>query len=234
MNQKKAIVMGVTLAAFSIMTTANLRASAIFFTNTVSITATAVSQGGTNDNGRTTSVSSVNSSITTKQLLSWLAQDEHAEGNFTTSNNFPSGAVLVLIATSSDNSVDFKVLSKNGTPLVDVSDILSLNRSSGTINTAKISDTTGLLSPSGTQTRLLSLTFDDSSLIAPNGLVNLQFDLSGVEVKTVSDTTPRSGTHTESVSAKITSANGEGTLNGNPFIISGSFSFTGKAVISTP
>jgi len=183
MNPKKTIVMGVTLLAFSIMATANLRAAVTLFTNTVSITATAVSQGTTNDNGRITTVSSVNSSVSTKQLLIWLAQDEHAEGNFIASNNFPAGAVLVLIATSSDNSADFQVLSKDGALLVDVSDILSLDRSSDTIDTAKISDTTGLLSPSGTQTRLLSLTFDDAELIAPGGLVNLQFDLSGWKPK---------------------------------------------------
>jgi hypothetical protein len=234
MNPKKTIVMGVTLLAFSILAPANLRASVTLFTNTVTVTATAVSQGSTNDNGKTTSVSSVDSSINTKQLLIWLAQDEHAEGNFVVSNNFPSGAVLVFIATSADNSSDFQVLSKTGTPLVDVSDILSLDRSSETIDTAKISDTTGLLDPSGTQTRLLNLTFDDTQLIVTNGLVNLQFDLSGVEVKTVSDTAPKSGTHTESVKAKVSSASGEGFLNGNPFIISGGFSFTGKAVISTP
>ncbi len=226
--------MGVTMLAFSVLAPANLRASVTLFTNNVSINATAVSQGTTNDNGRTITVSSVKSSVNTKQLLSWLAQDEHAEGNFVTSNNFPSGSVLVVIASSSDNSADFQVLSKNGTFLVDVSDLLSLDRSSATIDTAKISDTTGLLSPSGTQTRLLSLTFDDTELIGPSGLVNLQFDLSGVEVKTVSDSAPRSGTHTESVNAKVTSASGEGFLNEKPFFISGGFSFTGKAVIATP
>src|ERR1700743_3479958 len=67
----------------------------------------------------------VKNHITTKTLLQLLAQREFAEGNYP-SNSFPSGAKLVFFTnpTSLTNSY-YIAEDKNGTELVDVTDLLT-------------------------------------------------------------------------------------------------------------
>lgn len=197
-------------------------------TNIVTLTATIESQGGTNVSGGFTTIASPKkTAITTKQLLQWLAKDEFSEGNIDT-NSFPSGAYLAVITTPTTE--DFQVLTKNNSLLVDVSDVFIGYFGSNTLYTAKIRNSTGLYSPSGMTTRVATLVFDDSGVNAVNGpTAGVTIYLIGLQTTTVTDTNPsRSGVYTETVSATTPNAVGEGTYQGTPVIVTGSFGYTLK------
>jgi hypothetical protein len=225
MKLNKLIMAGVAALSFLALTVGNVKAVFVpSVTNSVSINATAVAQSGTNNNGTITTVSSTKISVNTKQILQWLALDEFAEGNFP-SNSFPKGAQLVLI---NGNGSDFQVLDKNGNPLVDVNDLLSIDHGDRTVVTAKISDVTGLYSPSASQTRLFDFSYDDGGI--DNG-VHLRFDVEGQETITLSDSPVKAGAYTQSISVSVSPMVGDGTYQGIPFVITGSLSFSGKQTL---
>src|ERR1700744_248405 len=81
-----------------------------YFTNAVTISATAITQEGTNTTSTTTTVSTGKVSVTTKQLLAWLAKDEKVEGNYPAGTNFPAGAQLLLLVPNFGTGADFRVV----------------------------------------------------------------------------------------------------------------------------
>ena len=227
MNLKKTIITGIAAVSFLALASSNVKAVVSPpFTNSITIKATAVGQGGTNNNGSVTTVSNITVSVSTKQVLAWLAVDENAEAKYG-STTFPTGAQLLLIEQGNDS--DFQVVDKNGNFLVDVRDVISLDHGDTTINSAKISDSDGLFSPSGTQMRIFDFDFNDTNI---GGGSHVQFYLQGLETKTVTDSSVRSGKYTQSVSVSVPDGAGDGSYLGIPFVISGTISISGKESIS--
>ncbi len=110
MKLKIKIVAGATVLVF-LTFAASLRAQ---LTNVLSITATVSMQGNPSDNGTVNTTASVKRTINIKQILAWLAQDEFAEGNFT-SNSFPPGAQLVYVGIGVEpfQVIDREMLCRN-------------------------------------------------------------------------------------------------------------------------
>jgi hypothetical protein len=217
-----------TLSALLMLTAGRLQASVI--TNSFTINATALVQSTTNDNGKVTTIAAATKhAVNTKQLLVWLAQDESAEGNYGFPS-FPAGAKLVLIV-SNDESADFQVWNKSDILLVDVSDILNITHGTNEVVSSKVNDTTGLLDPSAKIWHLIKFSFNDSAILT--GGVGVTFDLVGLEERAVTDSNPnKDGIYTETVSATVDASAGEGTYQGEPFVITGSLDFGEKSTLT--
>lgn len=225
MKLKTKIIAGAALLAFLTFAAGSLRADNV--TNVLTINATVMTQGNTNDNGTVTTIAApIKESVETKQVLEFLAVDENAEGNYP-SNSFPTGAKLVVIGDS-----DFQVLNKSNKFLVDVSGVLSVqdvNEGTNDMISGKVINETGLADTTLTDLHVLKFIYDDSAV---SGGVGLQFYLEGLMTSTVTDTAPKAGKYTETKSNKITSALGEGNFQGTPFVITGSLTADGKATIA--
>ena len=195
-------------------------------TNLVTITATAEAQGGTNDNGTVTTIKKPTKlTLDTKQILAFLAEDEYAEGEYA-STNFPTGAKLVVIGG------DFQVLDKTNNFLVDVSDILSIEKGTNDIVSGKINDSTGLYENSATKVYILRISYDDSGI---SGGAGLQFYLAGLMRCTVTNTAPNeSGFYTETDSDRMDASAGQGHYQDRSFVITGSLTLAGIPHRSPP
>ena len=185
----------------------------------LAITLNLSKQGSSNTNGTVlTTASPVLSSLATKDILNVLAIDEQIEGNWP-SNSFPKNAALALAGNG--------VVVLNGTNiLLNVSDIMSFNSGEPKISSGKQNTVTGLASATVKGLQIAGIKFDDTFI---NGGGNLKFYLNGVLSKTTTDTTPVNGVYTETQTLKITTAAGDGSSNGVPFICTGSASATGKS-----
>jgi hypothetical protein len=207
-------------------------------TNVITLTATSQSQQSSSDNGTTTTTPAPNkTSITTKLLLGFLAQDEYAEGHYGAAT-FPAGAKLVVIDSTNSGGV-FQVLTSSGAFLVDVSDIILAKDGhfGNDITSGKQNDATGVASTTTTDLHVLTIGYDDSTnAIAPvGGLVGLQFYLTGLMTSTTTDTKPTSAkVYTETHTSKMAASAGEGIYQGQPFVITGSLSATGKSTLTLP
>lgn len=227
----KKIIMASLIAASFFMAAANtvkaILVTPIYITNTVTISASAIAQGDTNTSGTTTTVSTTKVSLDTKELLSLLAFDEHVTGNYTPTN-FPSGAQLILIVGVNVTYGDFRVVDKSGSLLLDVSNILTATHGVQTVGSGKKNDSTGLFT-SASQLRIFTIAYDDSAL-ADN--LNVVFYLSGVETKSIKNSTPKDNIYTESVSTKVSPAVGEGIFHGAPFVATGTIDLKGSAQLN--
>jgi len=183
----------------------------------ITFTATTYSQRPISDNGTNTVAAAPKvQSHNTAELLTTLAKDKAAQGNWS-SNSFPAGAKL---AAGNDSFV----VTLGTNVLVDVSDILSFSNGEQEVFSGKTSDATGLATPSITRLRTGRLSFDDTGIVNGSGL---KFYLQGVLTEKRTDSVPVNGTYTRSTSAKLSSGTGEGSSDGIPFILTGSLIATG-------
>ena len=199
-------------------------------TNLISISATAEMQGNTNDNGTVTAIAGpLRDRITTKDVLSLLAEDENAEGNYDAAS-FPSGAKLVVIITgpvTGGGTTDFQVLDKKGDYLTDVSDILSLTEGTNAIYYGKMNDSSGVYIPTLTEKRIISLQFYDLGI---NRGAGFEFFLRGMATRTVADTKPKGDVYEETRIDKFTDGEGTGTYKDIHFILTGTLELNGQAM----
>lgn len=223
MKLKNKIIAVTAALAFLTFAAGSVRADE---TLVLTITGTTLTQNtnSTTKNGITTVPAPTKTSVTTQLILQALAVDEHAETNYP-SATFPAGAKLVVTGHNGD---DFQVWGKTNNLLVDVSDILTSSNGNNDISSGKQNEDTGLASPTETDEQLLTLTYDDSFI---DGGVGLQFSSTGLITNTQTDSTPKNGVYTETLSGKGALA-GEGSLQGNPFVFSGTISAAGTATRS--
>jgi hypothetical protein len=189
-------------------------------------TLTVLEQANSTDNGTTTTTPApIKTTITNKQILSRLATDEFAAGNWS-SNSFPAGAKLVL------EDGKFEVVDKNLNLLVDVSNIITFEIGDKDIFSGKEDDVTGLASPSTSDVSILTIRFDDTAITGGN----INFYLHGLAKVTVTDTKPNATTriYTETISGSMTGAAGEGSETGNDLVVSGNVSASGKGTLTAP
>lgn len=218
MKKISQIAVPVAALAFLALSAGSLQAQV---TNVITFSLTGMVQGGSTDNGTTTTTASpTKHTLATKDILSLLATDE--------STVFPSGAKLVVIGGGGDDLV-FQVLDKNNNFLVDVSDIIS---GEGTGNfgqdifSGKQIDANSLSSPTITDLQIFTIFYDDTG---DGG--TLQFYLTGLITNTTTDTTPNNitGVYKETQSHKLSTGAGDGNFQGTPLVLTGSFSASGSA-----
>jgi hypothetical protein len=174
-----------------------------------------ITYNGTNISAASPKVQSHN----TAELLSTLAYDKAAQGNWQ-SNSFPSGAKLAV-----GENTFVVVLGTN--VLVDVSDILSFSDGGNEIVSGRKSYQTGLSSPTTTRLQIGKLTFDDTEIQGGSGL---KFYMQGVVSRIETDSIPIKGIYSHTVTSKLTSGTGEGTntTGGSAFVLTGTITATGK------
>lgn len=197
-------------------------------TMSFTLQATGQQQNGS-DNGTTTIYSTSKQSITSKTILTALAEAEFNEDNFPT-NKFPSGAKLVFMNDKNDlNSSYFIIEDKSGNQICDVSDIIQFQETGEhLILSGKISDSTGLFNKVQ-ENYLGTLYYDDTGAGGTTAIY-----LTGLIQVTANDSAPSSGTYTETITAKSDTANGEGAIAGTNTVVSGSVSASGKGTLVLP
>jgi len=179
--------------------------------------------GSTYKGGVTTTANPTSVHLATTNILSWLAVDEAAEGNWP-SNSFPKGSALEVA------SGRFVVM--NGTNfLVDVADVLSLTPIQPKITYGKLNNSTGMALPSVSQEQFASISFNDTST---NG--GRQFFLDGILTQTRTDSTPARGKYTETQTLTLSGGVGNGCLNNgdSSFICTGSFTASESTTLAVP
>jgi hypothetical protein len=220
MKLKTKIIAGAAALSFLTFAADSLRAQE---TNVITFTATASVQANSSDNGTvTTTPVPIKASVDTKQILTALAVDENAAGNWA-SNKFPTGAILVVV--SSEGGPDFQVLSKTKTLLVDVTNIITASNTGNfgsDIFSGKQNDNTGLADTSETDLQIFTVSFDDTAIV---GGEDTQFYLTGLITNTTTDTVPNAITHVykETESHTMSTAAGDGNYQGHPVVITGGF-----------
>jgi hypothetical protein len=161
----------------------------------------------------------------TSDLLVTLANDERAAGVWTSTNNFPATAKLA--------GTDQGLAVIDGTNiLVMVTNIMSLEEGGALLSFGKINDVTGLGASTVKHMHMAKITFDDTSI---TNSANLKFYVQGIWTDTQTDTVPKAdGSYSETRSAKMTNAAGEGSINGTPFLLTAVVSTTGKGTKQLP
>jgi hypothetical protein len=188
--------------------------------------ATQIQQASTtNLSGLITTPVPLKSTFTTATILSSLAQDEHAAGNYP-SSTFPAGALLVVRG-------DSVIVTDSATnELVDVSDILTAQSDDNSVFSGKQNNATGLAAPMLSEIQYQKLVYDDSAIT--NG-AHLSFTLGGLATVVTKDTVNAiAGTYSETVTSTVKSGVGTGNYQGTPFILSGSFTATCKKNATVP
>ncbi len=159
-----------------------------------------------------------------------MAQAENAEGNYPAGTTFPTGAKLVVV--TGDNPL-FQVLDANNNLLVDVSDILS--SADGTfgndIYSGKQSDLTGVAATATTDLHILTVKYDDTGI---GGSVGVKFYMTGLMTTKVTETVAVAGVYTRTESVKLASGTGEGSYQGQDFVLTGTLSASGKGTLILP
>jgi hypothetical protein len=192
----------------------------------VSITGTELTQGAESNNGKiTTTKAPTKTTITTANILEYLAQDEHTAGTYS-ATNFPSGAKLVYTANSG-----LQVVEKNNTPLVNVANILSvLTAGQNEITSGTFGDTTGSTTPPFTQTdvRLVTLSYDATSVGGTR-----KFAVTGTGSSETTTTKPSAkGNYTETGSFSLQNGTGEGVNGEGVSVILSAFTVTASGTAS--
>lgn len=162
--------------------------------------------------------------FTTSDILKRLAQDENNAGNWA-SNTFPRGARLAVVGDR------FSVVQGTNV-LVDVSNVIGITFGNNAIQSGRQNDTNGLASPTISKVHLANLSFDDTAINTTNGL---SFFLQGVMNETITDSavSRTTGIFTETETASMPSAAGEGTASvgsgaDQPIVVTGSLSASGS------
>lgn len=179
----------------------------------------------TNLSGLITTPVPLKSTFTTATILSYLALDEHAAGNYP-SSTFPAGALLVVRGDS------VIVTDSSTNELVDVSDILTAQTDDNSVFSGKQNNATGLAAPMLSEIQYQKLVYDDSAIT--NG-AHLSFTLGGLATVVTKDTVNAiAGTYSETVTSTVNSGAGTGNFQGTPFILSGSITATCKKNATVP
>jgi hypothetical protein len=224
------LIAGTAALAFLTMSAASLQATQVAVTNVINISILASAQGATNTiKNITTAKPPSKHQIATKDILSWLAVAENAAGNYRTGTNFPAGAKLVVIT---GNNADFQVLTKTNTLIVDVSNIISATNGANDIYSGKYNNSAPAPA-STTDLQVLTFQYDDTAI---TGSVGVKFYMTGLMTSTTTDIAVKSKSKsvtTETQSSKLSSGVGEGTYQGHQFVLTGSFSASGKATLPT-
>ncbi|MGD0351064.1 MAG: hypothetical protein ABSB84_12240 [Verrucomicrobiota bacterium] len=223
LTMKKSLILFVVLAALTTKAADKIVPVKVAITGTMTIETTY------SDNGTVTTFNPpTKQSITSKSLLPIIAQDEFNEGNYS-SPVFPPGSFLVLL-DDEDNFSDsyFVVENSAGTVLVDVSDLIVYTIENTVFTSGKETDATGLVK-SFKESYIGTFSFDDTGAGG-----DLTFALQFLADVSVTDSAPKSGTYTETVSAKLSSGNGPAILNSANAVITGTASGSGKAVFLLP
>jgi hypothetical protein len=171
--------------------------------------------------GFTTTANPLARRLATADVLTLLAFDEHAEGNWA-SNSFPKGSTLAI------GDGGFGVL-KGTNVLVDVSDIISFTTNQPAIHYGKLNNSTGLASPSEYTQEIGSLSFNDASIA---GGKNVQFYLTGIVTQTRTDLVPVRGKDRETLSLGMSNGVGSGYWQNTAFICTGSFTATESSFVT--
>lgn len=198
-------------------------------TNFVTFSAVTEGQGASTSVGGTNTVfaKAVKQTHNTAALISELGS---ATGH-TNATAFSKAAKLVYIEGGTGAN-GFAVI--DGATFVSVSNIMSLNTqiSTNKWRSGTQSDITGLAFKTTTDSSIVELDYDDTAVGG-----TLAFFIRGVGTGTTTDTSPVSGTYTETFSAKLTGA-GSGVSIGvpldDPFIITGTVSLSGSGELTLP
>ncbi len=217
MNLKKLIIPIATIVCALAVSSA--RAAV---TNTVVFSATTFSQSPTNSsNGTNTSFGKIaSSSHNTAQLIEQLGR--------ATGNSFSKTAKLVLIIGNGGPS-GFQVI--DGANTVDVSDFLNINTGENDITGGIENGNTGLPFPTTTEDQIVTLQYDDTSVLGDTN--SLQFTLQGLGTVTTTDGVPnQGGTYTQTFKATVIDMTGEGFSGDSsgpvPFVATGKLTVSGK------
>ena len=202
-----------------VFATCNVRAQQLV-TNAVTFSVMTFNQGPTNEIGSGPVVT--NFGPTHAVLVNGAALLDELGQAINGTNGFTSDARLVLITGNGAtfaviDSTNFYDLSNNGLGIMNV-------------NPANIQITSGSVSTTGhekeTQSYPASITYNDTP---GNGFAGtLRFTLRGLVRFTEIKTVPVGGIFTDSVKGKISSITGDGTRNGNPFMATGTITFSGS------
>ena len=188
------------------------------FAGIVSLSASAEMTATSTNNGTvTTTLNPVRFRINTKDLLSSLALDEFAMGNYA-STNFPPGSHLVILGDiPAGNHIDFEVQDRNGGGLVNVSDIIKLDYGTNTVCWGKTNNSTGLDAPSRTRRLIQMFSYDSPT----NSGSDLHFYLQGMATCKVTDSRlNRDNDYLETQSDELVGT-GDGTFQGQPIVLTG-------------
>jgi hypothetical protein len=197
-----------TGAVAALMLAATARADV---TNIVRLTLTASIQNTSSENGAiVTTLAPVKKTVTTTQLLGYLAQAVWG------TPSFPPGAKLALV-TSSPTDGYFVVIDPQYNVLADVSYIMSF--SAGTVVYSGKQDFYGNAAPTLKGLEIVRIDYDDTY---DGG--SIQFSVRGLLSGSVSQ-----GTTTVTQSATVANVTGEGNYQSIPLVVSGSMTFKGTA-----
>jgi len=196
------------------------------YPNFLTVSATAQSQQTTNaqSNGSTI-LNPLKSRIDTRQLLVWLAQDEYTAGHYGFTN-FPDGAQLTYVpffpgleGTLFFDGPATQVLDKNGQLIIDTSDILTFQDGNNPVFSGKLRPDNAAYNPTGKELHFVRVNYDDSAVT--NG-VGVQFSLQGLMTTTFTDSKPTALLTFNRTATGKADAAGDGSLNGVPFVLTGS------------
>ncbi|SRR5258706_7922501 len=219
MHSRNLIVSFVTLLVLC----ATPRAHAVLQYVSITVRTTTQNDGvisGTN----TTIAPPVIQTHTTADLLSILARDKKAQGNWP-SNSFPANAKLAI----SNNTF---VVASGTNVLVDISDILKLTNGNSQIFSGRTNNVTGLSNPATTRLFLGTFTFDDTSIT--NG-AHVAFFLRGVVSRVETDSSIINSAYKQTVVGKLANGSGEGIdSDGRQFVCTGTVTVVahGTAILS--
>jgi hypothetical protein len=160
---------------------------------------------------------------TTADLLSILARDKKAQGNWP-SNSFPANAKLAITNNT------FVVVSGTNI-LIDISDILRLTNGNSQIFSGRTNNLTGLSSPATTRLFVGTFTFDDTNI---TGGAHVSFFLRGVVTRVETDSAVVNSVYKQTVIAKLTNGAGEGIdSDGRQFVCTGTVTIVahGTAIV---
>jgi hypothetical protein len=188
--------------------------------NLVTITLTLFVQNTSTTKGTvTTTLAPVKQRAVTKDVLTYLAEDLNGEPSF------GPGAQLALISYSPTEGY-FAVVDKNLRLLADVSGILTFTAGENLISSGSQQSATGLAAPTLKGMQLATISYDGNGGYGPNAV---QFSLQGMLSGSITDSTSKAGLVTETQTASVSSGTGEGTYNGIPFVVTGTWSLKGKS-----
>jgi len=187
---------------------------------------TAWSQGTTTTNGSIVTVKANSQSIVTKDILTWLG--------VATTNNFTTSQLLVINQLGVPDSKSYMVVRTkvgNVTNNVDVSAFFGIITYAPTVNSYSYSLVNNAISPGNYYGYWGFYLLENPSC----PLLPVTFSLNGFGVDSVVNVI---GTKKvilgQADQFSVTNGVGTGQVNGNPFVITGNVSITGKTVETHP
>lgn len=151
--------------------------------------------------------------ITSKSLMTLLAQDEFVEARYPT-NTFPVGSKLVYLGDQKNLTGAYVIEDKSGTVLLDVNDLITMApETNATIYSYVQNNSTGLYKPIVRSFAGVT-SFDDTGVAGGT----TEFNMTQVWTATTTDTESASSL-TESSTLKLSAGAGAGVLGGVPVVL---------------